>query len=97
VSAAAGAALLIGLFGVPTALLAMGHRLRERSRTVRGAFWGGVIGHTTALAVAVLAFHVPPVLWQHDARTFLVLWLMPLAGAAGALAGAATARGRAPG
>lgn len=80
--------LLAGLFVVPTALLALGHRLRERSRRQRGAFWGGVIGHSIALLVAVAAMHWPPVLWTTDARAALVFGTMLAGGVAGAALGA---------
>jgi hypothetical protein len=83
----AGIALLLGLFVVPLALLAAGHRLRERSARVRGAFWGGVIGHSTAVVIAVTAMHYPPVLWTGEVRTALALWSMLLGGVLGMILG----------
>jgi hypothetical protein len=82
-------ALLTGFFIVPLALLALGHRLRERSTRQRGAFWGGVIGHSLALLAAIAALHYPAVLWTGQARTFVAFWLMLVGGVAGALVGAA--------
>jgi hypothetical protein len=81
-------ALLLGLFVVPTALLMLGHRLRERSPRQRGAFWGGVIGHGIAVVIAVAAMHWPPVLWTSEARIGLVFFAMLLGGIAGAAVGA---------
>jgi ABC-type uncharacterized transport system permease subunit len=87
-------ALLAGLFIVPLALLALGHRLRERTAVLRGAFWGGVIGHGIALVIAVTAMHVPPVLWDSSTRIAAAFWSL-LAGAAfGAAAGVLHARSR---
>jgi protein-S-isoprenylcysteine O-methyltransferase Ste14 len=80
----AGAALLLGLFAVPTLLLALGHRLRERSPRQRGAFWGGVIGHSTAVLIAVAAMHYPPVLWTTPYRSALVFFVMLAGGILGA-------------
>jgi hypothetical protein len=88
--------LLIGFFVVPLALLALGHRLRERSVRQRGAFWGGVIGHSLALLAAITALHYPAVLWTSQARTFVAFWLMFIGGVAGALIGAAVGLRRAP-
>jgi uncharacterized oligopeptide transporter (OPT) family protein len=83
----AGVALLTGLFLVPLGLLGLGHRLRERSAVQRAAFWGGVIGHSIALCVAVTALHVPPVMWQSGARSAAAFWSLLLGGAIGALLG----------
>jgi hypothetical protein len=81
-------ALLVGLFIIPTILLALGHRLRDRSVVGRGAFWGGVIGHTLALVVGTLALHYPPVLWSGTTREVLAFWIMMLGGVAGMALGA---------
>jgi hypothetical protein len=91
----ANVALLAGLFLVPLALLALGHRLRARTTVQRGAFWGGVIGHTLALCVALTALHAPPVLWEGDVRVAAAFWSLLLGGAMGALIGALRARARA--
>jgi hypothetical protein len=89
-------ALLLGFFVVPLALLALGHRLRDRTVRQRGAFWGGVIGHSLALLAAVTAMHYPAVLWTGQPRVFVAFWLMLIGGAAGALIGAAVGFRRAP-
>jgi hypothetical protein len=89
-------ALLLGFFVVPLALLALGHRLRERTVRQRGAFWGGVIGHSLALLAATTALHYPAVLWNSQARVFVAFWLMLIGGVAGALIGAAVGFRRAP-
>jgi hypothetical protein len=92
-----GVAFLTGLFLVPLALLALGHRLRERGAVQRAAFWGGITGHTVALCVAVTALHVPPVMWESEVRVAAALWSLLLGGAGGALLGmlhVAARRGR---
>jgi protein-S-isoprenylcysteine O-methyltransferase Ste14 len=90
------AALLAGLFLAPLTLLALGHRLRERTRIQRGAFWGGVIGHSIALIIAVTAMHAPPVLWDSPTRVAMAFWLMLTGAALGATAGALRAHHRRP-
>jgi len=81
-------AFLFGLLVMPTLLLWLGHRLRDRTPAQRGAFWGGVTGHTAALLLAVLLLHYPPVLWTDGIRSVVVMWGMLLGGAAGAAIGA---------
>jgi hypothetical protein len=87
-------ALLMGLFVVPALLLWLGHRLRDRSPAQRGAFWGGVIGHSIALPIGLLGLHYPPVLWAGDARILIAFWIMLLGGALGAAVGALRAQAR---
>jgi hypothetical protein len=76
---------ILGLFGVPLVLLAIGHRLRRRSPRVRAMFWGGAIGHCVAAIVAIIWGMIPPDAWQpsETARGFAGLWsllVLPLAG-----------------
>jgi len=85
-------ALLLGLVVVPTLLLWLGHRLRDRTATQKGAFWGGVIGHSIALLVAIYALHMPAVVWTGGPREMLAFWSMLLGGAVGALIGGMRAR-----
>jgi NAD/NADP transhydrogenase beta subunit len=87
-------ALVAGLFLVPLALLVLGHRLRERTPAQRGAFWGGVIGHSIALLVAVTAMHAPPVLWESSTRIAAAFWSMLAGAVVGAGAGILRARSR---
>lgn len=80
-------AFALGLFGVPLALLAIGHRLRRRSPRVRAMFWGGIVGHCVAAVLAVVWGMTPPDAWEptETARGFAGLWsllLFPLVGAA---------------
>lgn len=90
-----GAALLGGLIAAPIAVLWLGHRLRDRSATARGAFWGGVIGHAAGLLVMLVASMAPPVLWEGDAaRQAGVYWAPLLLAAAGLAAGAIRGRRR---
>lgn len=86
------AAFLIGLLVVPALLLWLGHRLRDRSPAQRGAFWGGVIGHTTAILIALALLHYPPVMWTGDARSAIVTWGLLVGAAAGAGLGALRSR-----
>ena len=87
-------AFLVGLLIVPALLLWLGHRLRDRSPAQRGAFWGGVIGHTVAIIVAVTLLHYPPVMWTGEVRAAIAMWVMLLGAAAGAAAGAFRYAGR---
>jgi hypothetical protein len=77
---------ILGLFGVPLALLAIGHRLRRRSPRIRAIFWGGIAGHCLAGILAVVWGMMPPDAWEstETARGFAGLWslfVLPLAGA----------------
>ena len=83
-------AMLVGFLVVPTMLLALGHRLRERTPIQRGAFWGGVIGHSAAVVVAVVALQWPPVVWtgEDTVRVVLAFWAMLAGGVIGAGVGA---------
>lgn len=81
-------AFLLGLLVVPVVLLWLGHRLRDRSPAQRGAFWGGVIGHTAAIIIAITLLHYPPVLWTGEVRAGIAMWIMLLGAVAGAVAGA---------
>lgn len=53
----------MGLFLIPAGLVWLGHRVRERSERARAVFWGGVIGHTLAMAVTLTASMAPPIWW----------------------------------
>lgn len=85
-------AFLIGGLIVPALLLWLGHRLRDRSAVQRGAFWGGVIGHSGAILVALAVLHYPPVMWTGELRAAIAMWVMLLGAAAGAGAGALRGR-----
>ncbi len=83
-------AMLLGLFAVPTYLLWAGHHWRKRSARIKGAFWGGLVGHTVAGIVATAAAMYEPTLWSDDdvLRGVLGYWLMLAAGVSGILIGA---------
>lgn len=82
-------ALLVGLFVVPSLLLAVGHRMRERSDRTKRLFWGGVIGHALGVVVTMLVMMSPPVWWAdaESVRTLAVYWAMIIGFGAGAVAG----------
>jgi hypothetical protein len=83
-------ALLLGLFVVPAFLLWAGHHWHNRSARLRGAFWGGLTGHTLAALIASITAMYKPELWSSSdtLRGLLGFWLMLLAGLAGILIGA---------
>lgn len=85
-------AMLLGIFGVPLALLWLGHRLRRRSPRERGIFWGALLGHLSALVTATLASVLPPHMWGPEdlvrgLASYGALLLLPvLGGVIGAIA-----------
>ncbi len=89
-------ALLLGLFAVPALLLWLGHRLHRRSARVRGAFWGGAVGHTLAMCVATAAAMYPPAALTEGEfmRGVLSFGAMLGGGVLGALLGALLRRPR---
>lgn len=78
-------ALLVGLFVVPALLLALGHRLRRRPPLWRRVFWGGVIGHSIAILVMLIATMYPPIVWEGGPRSrdVSVHWSLVLGGIVG--------------
>lgn len=89
-------AFLLGIFGVPLVLLAIGHRLRRRSPRTRAIFWGAVVGHIAAGIVAVTWGMIPPDAWEpsETARGFAGLWSLLAFPVVGATFGALTAQSR---
>jgi hypothetical protein len=79
--------LILGLFGIPIALLAYGHRLRKRGSRGQNAFWGAIIGHCVAGTIAVIIGMMPPEQWtaEETTRGFFGMWSLLLLPAAGAL------------
>lgn len=84
-------AFLIGLFVAPAVFLWLGQRLRDAGAARRGAFWGGVTGHTLALVATALAAMAPPIVWTGGAllRELVVHWSLVVGAVAGAAVGAA--------
>jgi len=84
---------IIGVYLVPVALLAWGHKIRRLSPRSRRAFWGAIIGHCIAGTVAVIWGMIPPETWTEEemARGFFGLWAMLLFPLAGGIGGALTA------
>jgi hypothetical protein len=78
---------ILGLFGIPIALLAYGHRLRKRGSRGQNAFWGAIIGHCVAGTLAVIIGMLPPEQWtaEETSRGFFGMWSLVLLPAAGAL------------
>lgn len=78
--------LLLGLFGVPLALLVMGHRIRRAGVRRQRMFGGAVLGYCVAMALSLYASLVPPLGWRPDdaLRGVLGLWTLVLLPAAGA-------------
>lgn len=86
------AALLIGLFGVPIALLVFGNRIRRASRRRHRFFWGAVLGHCVASLLALGASLVPPSGWTSTdtVRAVLGVWTLIALPVIGALVAMAT-------
>ena len=84
---------LIGVYVVPVALLAWGHKIRRLSHRSRRAFWGAIIGHCIAGTIAIIWGMIPPESWtaEETARGFFGLWAMLLFPIAGGFGGALTA------
>jgi hypothetical protein len=70
------AALFLGLFAAPAALLVLGHGFRRRSAREHRVFWGGVIGFAAGTALMVGFGTFPPVGWgaEPSLRLWIVYW-----------------------
>ena len=81
--------LLVGLFGVPVALLQYGHRLRRRSLRFQRAFRGALAGHCLAGTIAIFAAMLPPEAWTSAEmiRGVLGIWGMLALPVLGCVAG----------
>lgn len=90
---AAQAVLLAGIFLPPVILLAVGHAYRHRSTTVRGAFWGGVLGYGVGVVVTAAALLAPTVGWTGGSplRALLIHGTLLAASALGMAVGGALA------
>jgi hypothetical protein len=86
-------AFIIGLYILPIALLAWGHKVRRLRPRSRRAFWGAIIGHCTAGTIAVVWGMIPPESWtaEDTARGFFGLWTLLLFPVIGGIGGALTA------
>ncbi len=78
--------LVLGLFGIPLALLMAGHRIKRSSPRRQRVFWGAVTGHLFAAAAALAVSLAPPIGWlpTDTLRGALGIWslvALPLAGA----------------
>jgi hypothetical protein len=82
---------VLGLFGVPLALLVAGHRIKRSPRSRQRAFWGGVMGHLVALVLAMYASLAPPIGWLpgDTLRGVLGVWSLVVLPLVGVLVGAA--------
>jgi hypothetical protein len=88
------AAMLLGVFGVPIALVWAGHRLRRRSRRWRAMFWGALSGYGAAIVLALIASMVPPENWsaQDRLRGLAGFWSLLVLPVLGIIAGVIRAR-----
>jgi len=91
-------AMLLGLFGVPLALVWAGHRLRRRSSRWRAAWWGALLAHVLVSPAVMWAAMVPPADWAPSDRWrgAVGLWAMLAAPLVGMLIGLVRASTRAP-
>jgi hypothetical protein len=81
------AAMLLGVFAVPAALLWMGHRLRRRPAAWRNVFWGALAGHVAAMVLGLIFGMTPPEEWSdtdylRGAMAFWSFVVLPLVGGA---------------
>lgn len=85
--------MLVGIFGVPVALVWGGHRLRRRSARWRAVFWGALIGYGVSVCVALVASMVPAEMWSDENRLrgLLGYWSLLIGPIAGALLALGTA------
>ena len=81
-------ALIVGLFVVPAALLALGHRLRRRTAPQRAMFWGGLVGYLIGALGALWVGMVPAAEWgaTDTVRGILGFWGLIIGPVVGALA-----------
>lgn len=81
------AAMLAGVFVIPTVLLWAGHRLRRRTARWRAAFWGALVAHSVFAPVAMIAAMIPPAEWSSadTMRGLFGFWSLLLAPIAGAV------------
>ena len=88
-------ALLAGLFAAPLALAWLGHHMRARSPRQKGAFWGGIFGHTAGLLLTLGLALAPPIVWTGGAgwRDVAVHYAMIGGFTIGATIGALRGRG----
>lgn len=89
-------ALLLGLFVVPVALLALGHRLRRRTPRQRAVFWGGLAGYLIGALGVMWVGMVPAAEWSagDTARGLIGFWGLIIAPVLGGLAAVALFRAR---
>ena len=57
---------LIGIYIVPIALLAWGHKVRRLTPRSRRGFWGAIIGHIAAGTIALVWGMIPPDAWTAE-------------------------------
>ncbi|MBL8981102.1 MAG: hypothetical protein JNL26_02905 [Gemmatimonadetes bacterium] len=82
--------LVVGLFGVPVILLVVAHRIKRRPPRRQRAFWGGVIGHLVAVALAMYASLSPAIGWlpTDTTRGLLGVWSLIALPIVGSILGA---------
>ena len=81
--------LLVGIFGIPAALLMTGQRFRRLKHRMRGAFWGGVISYALGVILWGVAAIAPAQMWaQESIRIIVVVIVLALFGIGGLAVGA---------
>ena len=87
---------IVGLYIVPVALLAWGHKIRRLGPVSRRAFWGAIVGHCVAGTLAVTLGMLPPENWtsEETMRGFFGLWAMLAFPLIGGIGGALNARAK---
>jgi uncharacterized damage-inducible protein DinB len=90
-------AMLVGVFGIPMALLWLGHRLRRRTSRQRAVFWGALIGYGIGACTSIVASMKPAAMWSDDdiLRGVLGFGSLLILPAIGAILGVVLSRHRA--
>ena len=89
-----GSLFLIGAVLFPGWLLVTGRRLRYRGRRVRGAYWGGVVGHLLGDALFLAVLLTPPLMLPGSDGSLMPPLLLVVPAVLGAMVGAVVGRRR---
>lgn len=89
-----GVLFILSIVGIPAWLLLVGHRLRDRGLRVRGAFWGGVVGHGVGDAALLGLLLAPPLVWPPPEPIWLLALVLFVPSVLGLAIGAAVGRSK---